>query len=369
MTPLLIVLTGVLVAFFNGANDNSKGVATLYGSRALSYARAIGWATLTTLAGSFSAAVFSRTLVKRFSGKGLVPDPVASDPGFLLAVGLGAALALFVATWLGSPVSTTHALLGGLVGSGAVFIGADRLGYSVLGSAFVLPLLLSPVLALLLAAMLQQALGVAMKGLGITEETCVCVVGQEQVTPGGGAVVLATGLAVAVDDLERCERHFSGRVLGLDVRTTMDRFHILSAGAVSFARGLNDTPKIAALLLGIRALGVTADVSVVGVAIAAGGLIAAHRVAKTMSFGITPLDHGQGLAANLVTAAVVIAASPFGLPVSTTHVSCGSLFGIGIVSGRANARTVRQILGAWLVTLPLAAGAAAVVATIVRMLR
>ena len=81
----------------------------------------------------------------------------------------------------------------------------------------------------------------------------------------------------------------------------------------------------------------------------------AKRVAETMSHGITDLSPGQGLTANLVTAALVIGASRLGMPVSTTHVSCGALFGIGASSGRAHWRTIAQIGLAWLITLPVAA--------------
>ena len=66
-----------------------------------------------------------------------------------------------------------------------------------------------------------------------------------------------------------------------------------------------------------------------------GGLLAARRVAETLSRKITPMNHSQGLTANLVTSLVVIGASRFGLPVSTTHVSCGSLFGLGAITGAA----------------------------------
>jgi PiT family inorganic phosphate transporter len=102
-------------------------------------------------------------------------------------------------------------------------------------------------------------------------------------------------------------------------------------------------------------LDLTAGLPLVALAIAAGGLLAARRVARTLSFGITPLDPGHGFTANLVTAALVIAASPLGLPVSTTHVSCGALFGLGAARGQARWRTIAQIALAWLATLPLSA--------------
>jgi PiT family inorganic phosphate transporter len=95
-----------------------------------------------------------------------------------------------------------------------------------------------------------------------------------------------------------------------------------------------------------------------------GGLIGARRVAETMAQKITPLNAGQGLVASLTTAALVIVASRFGLPVSTTHVSTGGIFGIGAVTRQAQPKTVIAILVAWITTLPLgsALGAASLLA-------
>ena len=88
-------------------------------------------------------------------------------------------------------------------------------------------------------------------------------------------------------------------------------------------------------------------------------MFAARRVAETLSHGITPMNAGQGFSANLVTAGLVLAASRFGLPVSTTHVSVGALFGIGAATREARRTAIASIVTAWIVTLPVAAGVAA----------
>src|SRR2546427_1209338 len=127
----------------------------------------------------------------------------------------------------------------------------------------------------------------------------------------------------------------------------------------SFARGLNDTPKIVALLV---AAGLAAhpgwSLSTTAV-MAMGGLLGAKRVAETMSHRITAMNEGQGFSANLATALLVILASALGLPVSTTHVSVGALFGLGLANRRANPRQVILILTAWVTTLPMAGALAA----------
>lgn len=363
----LLFVAVLFVAFANGANDNFKGVATLFGTGRLPYRKALTLATVTTFAGSLSAIALSGALVQRFSGKGLVADAVVTDPAFLLAVAVAATTTVLLATRFGFPISTTHALTGGLLGAGLVLAGPARLSYAALGSSFVLPLLLSPVLSLLLAAALSAAFRRAGPHLGFARDTCLCVGGAtELATPLAGAGVLLP--IVAVDRLQNCQRRYASPVLAVDGQTALDSLHVLSAGAVGFARGLNDTPKIAGLLVGAAAAGLPTGIGLVAGLMAAGGLLAARRVAQTLSFRITAMDDGQGVSANLATAALVILASPLGLPVSTTHVSCGALFGIGAATGQARWGTVAQILAAWFTTVPLAAALAAATALFARAL-
>src|SRR6187431_304248 len=94
---LLLFFAVCFLAYSNGANDNFKGVASLFGSRTCSYQTAISWATITTGAGSIAAIFLAQSLLKRFSGKGLVPDPLTTQPEFLLAVVLGAGATVILA--------------------------------------------------------------------------------------------------------------------------------------------------------------------------------------------------------------------------------------------------------------------------------
>ncbi len=201
---------------------------------------------------------------------------------------------------------------------------------------------------------------------------CLCV--GERIEPvciqqDGTAVLKSSGFAVTIDQLKNCQQYYYGNILGFDSQAFLDKLHYICAGAVSFARGLNDTPKIVAFLLvmsafsfpderimpfGILLWREKSGILIVAVAMAIGGLLNAKKVALTMSKRVTRMNHGQGLSSNLVTAFLVIFASGWGLPVSTTHVSCGSLFGIGLVNGEANFSLIRQIILAWVLTLPLA---------------
>jgi inorganic phosphate transporter, PiT family len=359
--PVVIVAAVLFLAYSNGANDNFKGVATLFGSGTCSYRQALVWATATTLGGSLLALYLASGLVESFRGKGLVPDEIAGQPSFILAVSLGAALTVLLATSIGLPVSTTHALTGGLLGAG-LLAAASEVHVDALGTSFVLPLLLSPLLAMGLTVALYPLLRRARIGCGITSRTCVCIgdtYQEVQAQPDGALLLVATQTIVQVGEAPVCRERYQGRVAGLEAGRLLDLAHYVSGGAVGFARGLNDTPKMVALMLAAEALPALWGLSLVAGVMAVGGVLNARRVAMTMSQKITRMNPGQGFTANLVTALLVAGASRFGLPVSTTHVSVGSLFGIGVVNRTARARTVLTILIAWVTTLPLGAAFAA----------
>lgn len=311
MIPLTLLFIGAgFLAWNNGANDNFKGVAALYGSGIASCRKALTWATATTAAGSLASIFLAAELLKKFSGKGLMPDALSSSPHFLLAVALGAGATVLLATRFGFPVSTTHAITGALVGAG-LLSSADAVNFGKLWDGFARPLLLSPFIAGAAGALLFLLLRAA------------------RLAPGH--------------------------------RTRpLDGLHFLSSGAVSFARGLNDTPKIAALLLVAQAVDIRWGMVLVAAAMATGGILNAHRVAMTMSRKITGMNPGQGFAANLATAALVTTASFNGLPVSTTHVSVGTLVGIGTITRQAHWKAVGRIALSWIITLPCGALLAAV---------
>lgn len=370
MMLLLILFTVLLVAYSNGANDNFKGVATLFGSGTTNYSRALIWAMATTLLGSLFALVVAHGLVDAFTGKGLVPDQITREPAFLLAVSCGAGLAVLVATWTGMPVSTTLALLGGLLGAGLV-AARGEVRVQALLTSFVVPLIGTPLVAMLLTLVVYPAFRFTRRSFGVTSQSCVCI-GESyepvRPLPDGSAALVRTGVVVRAAEMNDCVERYQGRMLGLQAGPALDALHYLSAGAVGFARALNDTPKIVALLIAAQALAPNRGIVLVAVVMAMGGLLNARGVAETMSRRITRMSPGQGFTANLVTSTLVSLASAFALPVSTTHVSCGALFGIGTVNGTAQRRTIVTIVSAWIMTLPVAAILAAATYVLVRQL-
>jgi PiT family inorganic phosphate transporter len=231
-----------------------------------------------------------------------------------------------------------------------------------LGGSFVLPLLFSPVAALLLTVAVYPLFRWARRRSGVRSRTCVCVAGayeEVEAQPDGRLLLVRTQAVFAVGEAPACVDRYQGRVVGLEAGRALDAAHYLSGGAVGFARGLNDTPKIVALMLAANAIPDLWGLALVAGVMAVGGVLNARRVAETMSKKITRMNPGQGFTANLVTSVLVAGASRLGLPVSTTHVSCGALFGIGTVNGTGRVGTILTILLAWVTTLPLGAALAA----------
>lgn len=354
MWTLVIFVATVFLAYANGANDNFKGVATLFGSKTTNYKVAIWWATATTFAGSLCSIILADALLKSFSGKGLVPDAIADTSSFHLAVAFGAATTVILATMTGFPISTTHGIIGALTGTGLAAIGSE-LNFGALGKSFFIPLLLSPLIAIALGIGIYALLHYGRTALGIEKAWCICVGNKQELVTIGGERSFAPTAEIAMDTMENCNQQYVGKFWGINSQKLVDGCHFLSAGAVSFARGLNDTPKIVALLLIVTAFSIKGGMLAVGLGMATGGLLNARKVAMTMSNKITTLNPGQGLAANLVTSFLVIFASRLGVPVSTTHVSVGSIFGVGVVSKTANLGVFSKVLSSWVLTLPIAA--------------
>lgn len=366
MTLFLLLVAALLLAWANGSNDNFKATATLFGSGTVDYRGALRLATAAQVAGSVASVLLAGTLLRAFSGKGLVPPGVVGDPVFLTAVGLGAAATVLFATRVGLPISTTHALIGGLVGGGFALAPGD-LAWGALGGKYFLPLAVSPLLALVGAATLYPIARAARRSLGWTEQTCFCVgdvAHPVEILPGGTMALREGGRLLDVTEMAVCQQRYDGALLGVSAQSIVDHAHKGSAFALGFARGLNDTPKVLALLVagGWSGMDPRASLVMVAVAMAVGGLLMSRRIAETLGHRITSMNRGQGLIANSVASSLVIGASLLGSPVSTTHVSTGAIFGIGMHTGTGDWRVAGGIVLAWVATLPLAALLAASIA-------
>jgi PiT family inorganic phosphate transporter len=312
-----------------------------------------------TVLGSFTALFFASELIIVFKGKGLVPDEVMQLIEFPVAVGLGAAFTVMFATKFGLPVSTTHALIGSLSGAGFM-ASSTGINFEKLLEKFFLPLIGGPLISLVLAILLYPFLTHLRKKLKVKRSSCLCV-GSRIIATSDTVVtnvsefqaIETQNVDVKIGDDAYCRDFYNGSFFGFSFGKTLDSLHYISGGLVSFARGLNDTPKIAALLLLGSRFSLNYSILIVGVAMLVGGLIHSRKIASTMGDKVTDMNPGQAFTANLVTSIMVFGASKLGVPVSTTHVSCGSIFGIGIISKKAKINVILQILFAWITTLPL----------------
>ncbi len=359
---LIVLALATLLAFANGANDNSKGVATLVGHGASGPLVALAWAATTTALGALAGALAGGGLLSAFRA-GFVDggDPLSTS--FFAATLAGAGAWVLVATRSGLPVSTTHAILGGLVGAGLLEVGGARIAWSALAGKAAAPLLLSPLAALALVLLVARPLAALARR---AERRCVCAVESCEPAGPGDAVLVRGRLTLVTGEVAACALH--APVAAASGRDAATLLHWGTSGLVGFARGWNDTPKIAALALVALPVGAGsagAFVLVAG-AMALGGLLSGRRVLATLAEKITPLRLGESLAASGVSALLVALASWRGLPVSTTHVTTGGIVGAGIARSAQEVRwgVVRDIALSWIVTLP----AAALVAAAVRLL-
>lgn len=345
MTAALLLLT-LALAFANGGNDVSKGVATLVGSGVTSVRRAILWGTVWTVVGAVTAAYVSHGLVAVFSGKGILATPPVGG-AFLAAVASGAIMWLLVATRTGLPVSTTHALVGGLVGAGLAAGGPHGVSWAAVAGKVALPLAISPLLSLALMFALLPVVGLAFRRFN---RYCVCLERREVVLAATApALALGGGPSLTVLAGAECPPAVMKRL------NAMDSLHWLSAGLTSFFRALNDAPKILALGVAAAAtVGIAAKplFLLVALAMGAGSHVAGARVTRTLAGKVTRISPDDGFAANLVTSGLVALASTFAAPVSTTHVSSGAIVGIGMHQRDMHTKMVRDMMLAWLVTLP-----------------
>lgn len=335
-----IVLALVLaLAFANGANDVPKGVATVVGARLAGVRTALIWATVMTVVGSVISLQLAEKMTKLFTSGIVSATPTAP---FAAAVLIGTTAWVALATIFKLPVSTTHALIGSMLGAGAIFA-SSGVQWNALLAKLVGPLLLSVVVAYVLTVVLTVVSRVVRAKLFV-RSVAKADLDESALAGAGGSTVTRT----AVEQKHK---------LGL-----LSLAHWLTSGLTSMARGMNDTPKIVAI--GSFALigGMAPTTLAIGVAIAmaAGGLLVGSRIAERMAHDVLRMRCSEGFVANLTTAALVGLGAFQGLPMSTTHVSNAAIVGTaGTNLSRLKGKTVRDFALAWLVTPPFAAAVAA----------
>ncbi len=349
----VIVFLGVAIAFANGSNDVSKGVATLAGSGVTNLQRAIQWGVVWTGLGSLASAVVAHAMLKAF-GSGLFTSGIHITLIAALATVAGATLWVTLSSWRGWPISTTHAIIGAISGVGTLAYGLHGIRWNAIGSTLLLPLLLSLVIALALTAVIVRA----WTAIAPNARDCLCVTVEQ---PALAAGAFNSTLELAAPPSLRVETCETRATAGHGFWGSINQLHWFTSAGTSFARGLNDSPKMVALLLAAAAIGATSAplhapfVLAIAGGIVLGSRIAGHKVTRLLAHGITPMSHREGFVANFVTAGLVGPGAALGLPMSTTHVATGAIMGLALGQGKpVDKRSIVNILLAWVVTLPFA---------------
>ena len=350
MTALILMAVAFVLAFANGANDVSKGIATLVGSGVAGCRRAILWGAGWTAIGGILGFLFSGAMIATFAHDLLATRATPSLAAALATIS-GAAAWVLIATRTGLPVSTTHAIVGSLVGVGTLAYGAGAIQWTALWSKIALPLVASPVAAFALTALVLRT-RLARRA------DCLCASVEPAAVAAGSSAAFVPGalrLELAAGTTQACAVHRPQAV-----RLTLDQLHWLTSGGTSLARAMNDAPKMVALLVAASALAgggipVAWMFAIVTAAMVGGSLTAGRRVTRLLAERVTTMDERGGFAANLITAGLVIAGAVRGLPMSTTHVASGGIIGASSGSASLNRGTLLDIALAWLVTLPGAA--------------
>ena len=394
---ILACVFGFFMAWGIGANDVANAMGTSVGSGALTIKQAILIATIFEFGGAYLAGGQVTETIR----KGMLDSSVLSGSPELIIYGmlaslLAAAIWLLIATRFGWPVSTTHSIVGAIVGFAAFDISMDVVKWGKVGS-IVMSWVISPLLAGIIAFILfvsvqrlilqtSQPFQNARRYVPIYIFLVGFIVSLVTLTKGlkhlnlefstltNYGIAVAMGVIIMLGGIVAIQRQKYDPEADVDFHfTNVERIFgvlmMITACAMAFAHGSNDVANaigpVAAILSIVDSGGEIAQKAPLspwililgGAGIVMGLTTYGHRVIATVGTGITQLTPSRGFAATLAAATTVVVASGFGLPISTTHTLVGAVLGVGIARGIAalNLRVIQSIVISWVVTLPAGA--------------
>ena len=394
---MLAIAFGLFMAWGVGANDVANAMGTSVGSGAITIKQAI----IIAIVFEFAGAILAGGEVTATIRKGILDAALFNDSPHLLIYGMLASLLaagcwLLIASSLGWPVSTTHSIVGAIVGFGAVGVGVDAVAWDKVGN-IAMSWIVSPVVAGTIAFMLFRSLqsliidtenpfenakkyvpfymflvgfvislvtifkGLKHIGLNFDIETSYYLATCFGVLVAVVGAIIIRRIKISPDEDEDFYFTSMERVFGV--------LMIITAAAMAFAHGSNDVANAIGPLAAI--FGVIESGGIIGakstlplwvLLVGGGGIVFGlitygHKVIATVGTGITQLTPSRGFAATLAAASTVVIASGTGLPVSTTQVLVGSVLGVGLARGMAalDTRVINKIFLSWIVTLPAGA--------------
>ena len=312
LSLLAVVILAVIFDYINGFHDSANAIATSVATRALRPRTAVLMAAAFNFIGAFAGTAVAKTI-----GAGLV-DETTTTEAVVAAALIGAILWNLFTWWFAIPSSSSHALIGGLLGATVVAAGFGALDIEGIVNSVIIPMFTSPLAGFLLGLLLM---------------------------------VLLARLFF------RAPRRPMSRIFR--------KAQVFSAGYMAFAHGSNDAQKTMGIItLALFAAGAIDDIEVpvwviivAATAMSLGTAAGGWRIMKTMGQRVVELEPVHGFAAETTAATVLVATAALGMPVSTTHVISSAITGVGTSKGRrrVNWGIARTILTAWVVTIPAAA--------------
>ncbi|MDZ7830961.1 MAG: inorganic phosphate transporter [Desulfobacterales bacterium] len=394
-TEIVVLTVGFMVGFYMawniGANDVANSMASAVGAKAITLRQAIFIAGILNIVG----AAFIGSHVTDTIRKGIVSPDVMSDPHIALLGALSALLAasLWVsfATWRSLPVSTTHSIVGAMVGFGIAMGGVSVIHWPVLG-AVVASWVISPVFSLIIGFVMFKLIVravlskpdpyvIALKRAPWFISITVFIIAMSFLfkTPLGKNLALSTPAAALISLIIALSLGFLGRrlivykldeekKLRLGAEAIFRRIQIGTSCYVALAQGANDVANaigplaVIYFLVKKGTIGATVPVPFFlllfgGVGIALGISMGGARVIQTVGSRITTLSNTRGFSVDFSAATTVLVASKLGLPVSTTHAAVGGVLGVGMARGfeAVNFSIIFKIMLYWVLTVPIAA--------------
>ncbi|MGJ7095276.1 inorganic phosphate transporter [Vibrio hannami] len=386
---------GLLMAIGIGANDVANAMGTSVGSKALTVKQAIFIAMIFEFAGAYLAGGEVTDTIR----KGVIETSVFADQPDVLVFGMMSALLaagtwLLIASFMGWPVSTTHSIIGAVIGFAVISVGSDAVDWhsvsGIVGSWVITPFIAGII-----------AYGLFISAQRLIFDTDSPLENAKRYVP---VYMFLTTLTIALVTIKKGLKHVGLHITGLeawgwatavsvlvmvggyiyikrkfatvkqdDNFTGVERIFsilmVITACAMAFAHGSNDVANaigpLSAIVSTVEHMGeITAQSRIAwwilpmgGIGIVIGLATLGHKVMATVGTGITELTPSRGFAAQLATASTVVLASGTGLPISTTQTLVGAVLGVGFARGIAalNLGVVRNIVVSWVVTLPAGA--------------
>ncbi len=398
ITTFILIATAIVgfyMAWNIGANDVANSMASAVGAKAITLRQAVIIAGVLTFVG----ATFVGTHVTDTVRKGILnPYEMGTPMVVIIAFSsalLGASIWIFIATWKGLPVSTTHSIVGALVGTGLISGGSSIIHWGKIWgiiASWVISPLFSAILAFLVFTVIKKIILQKDKStlmakryspyfIGIT--FFIIFMSLFLKTPLGERLQISTSNSVLFSLIGACLTGYIGYSI-INILTKMGKIQdveqifrvlqVLTSCYVAFAHGSNDVANAIGPLAAIRSIAITGEIgtkvqiplnllALGGIGIAIGIFTWGYRVIKTVGFRITELTNTRGFCVDFGTATSVLIASKLGLPVSTTHAAVGAVVGVGLARGfdAVDFGVVKNIVISWLVTLPIAAGISAII--------